>query len=220
MALMLLGAAPGRAQQDAWTAFRGRLSPPPAEARGAAPARPRLLGPPQPAPAPAGYNIPPSVLSCVADDAQANAQASGAQVCAFMHGLARVHHGGKVVMGTGIDNTVYYDNGCELPRFTIWIPPAAPTDPPNGLPTLAPTWTDVLIEARADGSEMIRITGWGYIELWPAEADVRNGWASLGPGAQTDSMAWAWITPADGGGYFVWIVRDDKEAACAALGWP
>jgi hypothetical protein len=143
-----------------------------------------------------------------------------------MYGLSRVsrtdaHRQRHVAMGTGVDNTVYFDNGCEMPRFTMWIPPSSSSGRPAPLPAPSePRWTRIRIAARPDGSELVSIAGWGVIELWPAEGDVRNAWADLGAGgAETVSMGFFWITHAETGGFYLWIVREDRLEACAADRW-
>ncbi len=139
-----------------------------------------------------------------------SAWASEPEITEYAHGFSRVTRDHRIAGriqadGTGIDSTFRWADGSqpETLRFTVFEPgPALPI-----VEEAAPFYATVAIHARTDGSELVSIEGWGKIEIWPAENDVRAAWATAA-GQGGEGPAWVWITSTQQCAFDVWIQRD------------
>ncbi len=131
-------------------------------------------------------------------------------VVEYAHGMSRVTRapgaplvGGTVVYGTGIDSTLWWESTkSEAIRFTVFQPGRRNVEPEP------PFYTTGTVEAREDGSELVRIDGWGSIELWPAEAKARKDWRD-NAGPKKPRERWIWIQPAAEGAFDVFSCTPD-----------
>lgn len=153
--------------------------------------------------------IPDSALRCYPYAGDATAKD-----CEFAHGLWRINHDNRLTDGTGTDHTIYWSDGCEMPRMTIMQPMQA-----QSIGAIQSLWiSGAATSVRPDGSEYFELPGWGTLELWPGENDVRANWASIAAGGTVRDQMGAFLTviPTGAGRNFILqYVRQDKLPLCA-----